>query len=320
LALWHAEELEKIGEDRNNAAAQLLGHRALGQTCCYLGEFVAARARLELCLPLSDLAHRTTGGGMSDDPYATMLAYLSVTSAYLGRVDQARSLVAEALSEARRFKNAVTLSTVLLWSIWTESVIGSFEMEEHVDELLALSAERGFSMLVAYATGNRGRCLMLRGQTQEGLALLTQGLADIRATGAAATTPIMLMWAAEAHAILGQPSEAMDRLAEATQAIEMTEERCHEAELHRLRGDFLRSAGDLPAAELNYRRSLDVARSQSARIFELRTSTSLARLWCEQGRRAEARDHLASIYNWFNEGFGTPVLDEAKGMLEELAL
>jgi predicted ATPase len=172
---------------------------------------------------------------------------------------------------------------------------------------------------VTYATIDRGRCLMTHGQAREGLALLTQGLAATRATGAVAATPITLMWAAEAHAMLGQSSEALDRLAEATQLIEATEERCHEAELHRLRGYFFHRAGDLSAAEQDYHRSLEIAQSQSAKIFELRTSTCLARLWCEQGRRAEARDHLASIYNWFTGGFDAPDLKEAKALLEQLA-
>jgi predicted ATPase len=50
----------------------------------------------------------------------------------------------------------------------------------------------------------------------------------------------------------------------------------------------------------------------------LRASISLAGLWCKQGKRGEARDLLASIYNWFTEGFGTPVLDEPKALLDEL--
>ncbi len=320
LALSHAEELEKIGEARNDGAAQLLGHRAHGQTRCYLGEFTSAHARLELCLPLSDPTYRAIGGGLSDDPYATMLAYLGVTSAYLGYIDQARSRVAEALSETRRLKHAITLATVLLWATWTDAITGSSEMEGHTEELLALAAERGFSFHLAYATVNQGRCLMARGEVEEGLALLTRGLTAIRATGAVVTTPSMLIWAAEAHMLLGQSGEGLACLAEAAQTIETTDERCHEAELHRLRGDFQHAAGDLAASELSYHQSLQVARSQRAKLLELRASTSLARLWRKRGKHAEARDHLGSIYNWFTEGFGTPSLDEAKALLEELAL
>jgi hypothetical protein len=104
---------------------------------------------LELCLPLSDPAHRAIGGGLSDDPYATMLAYLGVACAYQGYIDQARSRVDEALAETRLLKHAITPATVLLWATWTEAIIGSSKMQGHTDELLALSTERGFSFHLA---------------------------------------------------------------------------------------------------------------------------------------------------------------------------
>ena len=64
--------------------------------------------------------------------------------------------------------------------------------------------------------------------------------------------------------------------------------------------------------------AIAIAQSQKARSFELRAATSLARLWRDQGRGAEARDLLAPIYSWFTEGFDTPDLKEAKALLDEL--
>ena len=61
-----------------------------------------------------------------------------------------------------------------------------------------------------------------------------------------------------------------------------------------------------------------LAEKQSAKLFELRASLSLARLWRDQGKRAEARDLLAPIYNWFTEGFDAPDLKDAKALLDEL--
>ena len=77
--------------------------------------------------------------------------------------------------------------------------------------------------------------------------------------------------------------------------------------------------GDLEGAEQNYLASLDWAREQQAKSWELRTSTSLARLWQSQGKRKEAHDLLAPVYNWFTEGFDTKDLKEAKALFEELA-
>jgi predicted ATPase len=89
--------------------------------------------------------------------------------------------------------------------------------------------------------------------------------------------------------------------------------------LHRIRGDLLNATSDRAAAEHDYRQAIAVAERQSAKLFQLRASASLARLWRDQGKRADARDLLGPIYNWFTEGFDAPDLKDAKALLEELA-
>jgi predicted ATPase len=87
--------------------------------------------------------------------------------------------------------------------------------------------------------------------------------------------------------------------------------------LHRLRGDLLNATGDPSAAERSYLQALAVAKLQTAKLLELQASLSLARLWCKQNRRGEARDLLAPIYGWFTEGFDMLDLKEAKALLKE---
>ena len=82
---------------------------------------------------------------------------------------------------------------------------------------------------------------------------------------------------------------------------------------------MLLATGDPAAAEASYHAAIAIAQQQSAELWELRAATSLARLWRGRDKRSEARDLLASVYGWFTEGFGTPVLQEAKALLEELA-
>jgi predicted ATPase len=91
----------------------------------------------------------------------------------------------------------------------------------------------------------------------------------------------------------------------------------HLAEILRLKGWMLSLKGDLEGAEHNYLASLDWAREQQAKSWELRTSTSLARLWQSQGKRKQAYDLVASIYAWFTEGFDTRDLKEAKALLDD---
>ena len=95
-------------------------------------------------------------------------------------------------------------------------------------------------------------------------------------------------------------------------------ERMVEADIHRLKGTLLETGNDREEAEASYLRALDVARAQESKSFELRAATSLARLWRDQGRRTEARDLLAPVYNWFTEGFDTADLKDAKALLNEL--
>nr|MDQ2999535.1 transcriptional regulator [Chloroflexota bacterium] len=96
------------------------------------------------------------------------------------------------------------------------------------------------------------------------------------------------------------------------------EERLHYAEILRLKGWMLALKGNLAGAEKCFRASLDWAREQQAKSWELRTSTSLARLWQSQGKRKEALDLLKPVYDWFTEGFDTKDLKEAKALLLEL--
>ena len=113
--------------------------------------------------------------------------------------------------------------------------------------------------------------------------------------------------------------ERVNCLAEAGEIIERTEERYNEAQLHRLRGDLLNTTGDRAAAERNYIQALEVAKRQRVKLWELRAATSLARLRSDQGKRTEACDLLAPIYGWFTEGLDTPVLKDAKALLDQLA-
>ncbi|HEY4042989.1 MAG TPA: hypothetical protein VGM32_14250 [Rhodopila sp.] len=125
---------------------------------------------------------------------------------------------------------------------------------------------------------------------------------------------------AEAHVLLGQHPEQQNCLAEAARIVETTDERVDEAELlHRIPGDLLLVSGDQFGAERHYRQAIVIAERQSAKLLQLKASVSLARLWRGQGKRAEARDLLGPIYNWFTEGFDAPDLREARALLEELA-
>jgi predicted ATPase len=160
----------------------------------------------------------------------------------------------------------------------------------------------------------------MQGQGEEGMAQVRRRIAGCRATGAELFIPYFYTLLADVCNHLDHTEDGLQALAEAHTLMEQHEERWWEAELYRLRGVLLLRQPGTPQAEAEawLRQALDVAHLQEAKSLELRAAMSLARLWQQQGRRAEARDLLAPIYGWFTEGFDTTDLQEAKALLEEL--
>jgi predicted ATPase len=123
---------------------------------------------------------------------------------------------------------------------------------------------------------------------------------------------------AEAQGLAGQVDEGLFSVEEALGWVARNDERLYEAEVHRIKGELLLLREDPTQAQRCFEKALTVARDQQAKSWELRAATSLARLWMQNSRGAEARAVLAPVYGWFTEGFDTADLIEAKALLEQL--
>jgi len=190
---------------------------------------------------------------------------------------------------------------------------------EWVDQLVELTTEQGFPQWRSVGTVYRGWAKVKNGDVAEGIRLMRSGLAAYRATGAELWMPQYNALLAGAHESAGQVEEGLALLGEALQIVERTGERWFAAELNRSKGELLVRQGDAEAAEKLYYKALTIVEQQGAKIWELRAAASLARLWREQGRRGEARDLLAPVYDSFTEGFDTQDLKDAKALLDKLA-
>jgi predicted ATPase len=157
------------------------------------------------------------------------------------------------------------------------------------------------------------------GHADEGIPLLTEGLAETRDLEFMIERPWWLTILADANRMAGEVSAALEHLAEAERLADETGGRRVQAETLRLRGDVLLAVGDPMAAEASYHDAIAIAQMQSAKLWELRTAMSLARLWRDQGKRTAAHALLTPVYGWFTEGFDAPVLQDAKALLDELA-
>ncbi len=118
---------------------------------------------------------------------------------------------------------------------------------------------------------------------------------------------------------LGRRDRALATVEQAISIAADGGERWSEAEIYRIKGEIFDQSGDWRDAETCFLKAIDVAVSQAAKSFELRAATSLARLWRDHGKTAQARALLAPVHGWFTEGFDTPDLKDAKALLSELS-
>ena len=181
------------------------------------------------------------------------------------------------------------------------------------------ATEQGFAMFYATATLYKGAGVLLEGRPNKALPLLMRGLEAYRATGAGLALPYYLGILGDAYIQAGRPDDAREVLDEGLAIAERGDELCQRAELYRLKGELaLRAGSQNGDAEVYFRRAIGTAQHQLSKAWELRATTSLARLCQQRGRRDEARQMLSDTYGWFTEGFDTPDLKAAKALLNEL--
>jgi predicted ATPase len=239
----------------------------------------------------------------------------------LGQADQAMAHSRSALAWARELSHPYTLAAALHVNCVFHQLRGDgASLERRAEELVALATEQGFPHFVGSGTCFRGWAMLVQGGSiEEAINTMRWGLATKRATGAEIKVPYYLGLLAEAHRRANRIADGIGLLDEALEVVERTDERWYEAELYRLMAETLIIKSDRHDAERWLRRALQTAQNQGARLWEVRAATTLAQLWRDQGKRADARDLLAPIYHCFTEGFDTPDLKEATALLAELA-
>jgi predicted ATPase len=333
-----AEQLLRLAQSVQDPALLLQAHWALGVTLLQLGKFVSAREHCEQGIALYDpQQHRSQAFLYGFDPGVGCLRYAAWELWLLGYPDQALQRSHEALTLAQELSHPLSLAFALHFAVVLHQLRQERQAAQaRAEAVIILSTEQGFALSLALGTIMRGWSLVEQGQGEEGIAQMRQGIAAFQATGAKTWWPYFLALLAEVHGKIGQTEEGLTFLAEALAQVEKTGERFYEAELYRLKGELLRmgerekggkgeeiSHSPTPpfapsSPEACFLKAIEIARRQQAKSLELRATVSLARLWQQQGKKEEARQMLAEIYNWFTEGFDTKDLQEAKALLEEL--
>jgi predicted ATPase len=242
----------------------------------------------------------------------------------LGYPTHALARAQEALSWAQELSHPHTLA----WALDFLTLVHGFRREwqvvqEQIGEAISLSTEQGFPLWLANATFKRGKALAEQGSGEEGIVQMCQGIATYRRMGQGGLINFLALLA-ETYSKVGQPEQGLGLLIEALAMVHKNRERWCEAELYRLKGKLIlqlesQSSESLPReAEVCFLKAVEIARQQQTKSWELRASTSLARLWQQYGKQKEAHNLLSDVYNWFTEGFDTKDLQEAQTLLEEL--
>jgi predicted ATPase len=324
-----ARELEeqclRLAQRVQDPALLLGAHRALGATLLMCGELTTAQAHFEQGIALYDpQQYSALAVVYGQDQGVDHLRYAARTLWLLGYPDQALQRMHEAVTLARTLAHPLSLALALchMASIHRERREAP-ETQEWAEAAIALSREQGFPYWLANATGLRGWARAKQGEPEPWIARMRQSLAAPQALGRGSEQgrPTALAYLAEVYLDIGQAEEGLDVLAKALALVDKNGERWWEAELHRIKGELLlvRAAEPHAEAEACFQHALDVARRQQAKSLELRAATGLARLWQQQGKRHEARQLLAEVYDWFTKGFDTADLKEAKALLEDIS-
>jgi predicted ATPase/class 3 adenylate cyclase len=323
VAFELGERLLSIAQTAQDPDLLVDAHAALGATLFCQGDLCHAYEHQEQARVLYNQdMHRTHAITHRMDPDC-VLSFSAWSLWYLGFPDQAstRNRTTLALAkESRPFSLAFTLSAT--------SILGQFRhdvrlAEEFADAVISLSLERGFPFYLVWGTILQGWARAELGNTDEGIAQITKGIATYQTTGAEFGCSYFLALLAAAHERVGQSQEGLDAVADALAMVNRTGEHFYEAELYRLKGTLILQCPVEDGQELLVRqqaqacfhKAISVARQQGAKSLELRATVSLAQLLETQDREA-ARKMLADIYGFFTEGYDSVDLLQAKALLD----
>jgi predicted ATPase len=321
-AFEQAKEFLSLAQSQKQSGLLLVGHRLVGTALVLVGNYTAALSHLDRAVELyRPEEHRELAFRFGADIGITAMCARAWALWHRGYPDQARRAAEEGLQHARQSIHRHTLAYALIYmGLTAASARWLAESEKAGDELVSLTREHGFALFLGYGLIIQARAMTLRGEGEAGAERIREGVAAMQATGANRPESMVVGLLAEALALKGDVVESLRALAAALETAQATGEHWADAELHRLNGDLLSRlpSADWREVERCFRTALAVAREQGSRGFELRAAVSLARLLRARQRQDEARDLLGPVYDWFTEGFDTPDLREAAGLLDEL--
>jgi DNA-binding SARP family transcriptional activator/predicted ATPase len=297
--------------------------RALGVVLWHLGEFADAYKHTERGIAAYDRRHHAQYLRLyGQDPGVVCLGYSACALWLLGFPAQAEQRLEQSLALARELGHPFSLARALNFA----AMLHKFQRQaqatlEYAEASIALARQHGFTYYLGWGLILGGWARSEQGHAEAGIEQMRQGEATWSATRVELSRHYYLTLLAEAYSKSGQPAEGLSALSEAITAVPRSGA-FWEAEIYRLKGELLlieSAVEHFAEAEICFRRALAVARRQGAKGLELRALVSLSRLWQHESSVTAVPQLLAETYGWFSEGFGTPDMEEAAGLLAAIA-
>jgi predicted ATPase len=328
-----AQEALAAAERTGDAFDLLSAHLIVAATLLYQGNFSRALPYFEQGIKLYDpSAHASLAYSVGFDGGVILRTHAALCHLYLGYPDRALALSEAAVTLGKRVEHPLSLADALFWGGVVHVERGEFDRtRERNGEVLRLAEQLGFPSYLGWGMFLRGWARVESGEDAPGFAEMQEAMDELARIESGIRAPLFFSLLAESLRKVGRRDEALGAIGLGLAQAEQQGQHYYDAALHRLRAETLLDMGGdaVEEAEALFHQSLEIARRQEAKTFELRAATSLARLWQRQGQRGTssealakadaARALLAPVYAWFTEGFATRDLKEAKALLAELA-
>ena len=316
-------ELDVLAQSPGDSSTSLIAGMTAALTFFFTGEIgQASQAADRVFKAYEPEGHRQLVHIYNHDPKCLTLVWAGYWLWAMGYPDKARQAAKEQLELSRRLEHPFNLFVALSVGTVGLTVCGETSLaRQWLEEAKTIADEHAMKFMAEIIVPFwDGPALIVQGEYEKGYARLTIGSNGWRSTGPLHLIPFANIMRARALTALERFDEATDLLNETLQIIDETGHRSEEAEVHCAIGELQqrRTHADAGAAEVSFKKGLEIARFQGAKGWELRAAKCLASLWQSQGKRKEAHDLLAPIYNWFTEGFDTKDLIEAKALLVDL--
>jgi DNA-binding SARP family transcriptional activator/predicted ATPase/transcriptional regulator with XRE-family HTH domain len=319
-ALLIGNQLLVRAEQEHEAMLLVEAHYILGVTLSWQGAFQASNMHLKEALARYDPAQADAHIALySQDPKAVCLVRQALDLACLGYPDQANQASAASQTYARELSHPFTRAYAMCW----DTIHHHFRREvqktlELAEATMNFCSQHQLDYWFSLALVFHGWALTEQAALEIGIAEMEKGIADCEARDVEFLMPYFRRLVAEGYGKQGDITKGLALLNDAIAQIEKTGEKWCEAEMFRIKGELLQIQGDDADAETAFRYAIEIAGRQDAKLLQLRAALSLARLWPTRSRPKDVNQQIASLYQWFSEGFDLSDLSAARALITQL--